>query len=215
MLSCVEHGRVDEIQKLFQRPVEGRAGTMAAGALRQEKNLIICTATLVTRAAIRGGLDRATAFSLSDAYIQRAELMQDYVGLVRLSARMVEDFTRRVADAQCGEGNSDLMRAAREYILLHLDKSITTQELSRAMGMNRTYLCRRFQEEIGMTVNHYVTAVKMDEARRLLDVTKKTSAEIAEVLGYSSQSYFQSVFKKAAGVTPGEYRRKSGRKDYP
>lgn len=183
MLSCVEHGRVDEIQKLFQRPVEGRAGTMAAGALRQEKNLIICAATLITRAAIRGGLDRATAFSLSDAYIQRAELMQDYVGLVRLSARMVEDFTRRVADAQCGEGNSDLMRAAREHILLHLDKSITTQELSRAMGMNRTYLCRRFQEEIGMTVNHYVTAVKMDEARRLLDVTKKTSAEIAEILG--------------------------------
>lgn len=211
MLSCVEHGRVDEIQKLFQRPAAGRAGTMAADALRQEKNLIICTATLVTRAAIRGGLDRATAFSLSDTYIQRAELIEDYVGLVRLSARMVEDFTRRVADARCGVGNSDLIRAARGYILLHLDRTITTEELSRAMGMNRTYLCKRFQEEAGMTVNHYVTAVKMDEARRLLEVTKKTPAEIAEVLGYSSQSYFQSVFKKAAGVTPGEYRRKSGR----
>lgn len=210
MLSCVEHGRVDEIQKLFQRPVEGRAGTMAADALRQEKNLIICTATLVTRAAIRGGLDRATAFSLSDTYIQRAELIEDYVGLVRLSARMVEDFTRRVADARCGAGSSDLIRAARGYILLHLDRTITTEELSRAMGMNRTYLCKRFQEEAGMTVNHYVTAVKMDEAKRLLDVTKKTSAEIAEVLGYSSQSYFQSVFKKVAGVTPGEYRKKRG-----
>lgn len=211
MLSCVEHGRVDKIQKLFQRPVEGRAGTMAADALRQEKNLIICAATLITRAAIRGGLNRATAFSLSDAYIQRAELMQDYGGLMRLNAQMVEDFTRRVADARCGMGNSPLIRAVREYILLHLDKSITTQELSRAVSMNRTYLCKRFQEEAGMTINHYVTAVKMDEARRLLEVTKKTSAEIAEILGYSSQSYFQSVFKKAAGVTPGEYRRKCGK----
>lgn len=211
MLSCVEHGRVDEIQKLFQRPVEGRAGTMAADALRQEKNLIICAATLITRAAIRGGLNRAAAFSLSDAYIQRAELMQDYGGLMRLNAQMVEDFTRRVADARCGVGNSPLIREVREYVLLHLDRSITTQELSRAIGLNRTYLCKRFQEEIGMTVNHYVTAVKMDEAKRLLEATKKTSAEIAEVLGYSSQSYFQSVFKKAAGATPGEYRRKSGR----
>lgn len=52
----------------------------------------------------------------------------------------------------------------------------------------------------------YVTAVKMDEAKRLLEVTKKTPAEIAEVLGYSSQSYFQSVFKKSTGKTPGEYR---------
>lgn len=210
MLSCVEHGRVDEIRRLFQRPVEGRAGTMAADALRQEKNLIICAATLITRAAIRGGLDRATAFSLSDAYIQRAELMGDYAGLMRLNAQMVEDFTRRVADARCGTGSSRLIRTVREYILLHLDGPVSTEELSRAVGLNRTYLCRRFQEEAGMTVNHYVTAVKMDEARRLLEVTKKTSAEIAEILGYSSQSYFQSVFKKTAGMTPGEYRRVRG-----
>lgn len=206
MLSCVEHGRVDEIQALFRRPIEGRAGTMAADAMRQEKNLMICTATLVTRAAIRGGLDRATAFSLSDTYIQKAELMKDYAGLLRINARMVEDFTRRVADARCGSGPSPLIRSAREYVLSHLDKPITTEDLSRALSMNRTYLCKRFQEEMGITVNHYVTAVKMDEAKRLLEVTKKTSAEIAEVLGYSSQSYFQSVFKKSTGKTPGEYR---------
>lgn len=206
MLSCVEHGRVDEIQALFRRPIEGRAGTLAADALRQEKNLMICAVTLVTRAAIRGGLDRATAFSLSDTYIQRAELMKDYAGLLRLNARMVEDFTRRVADVRCGTGASGLIRDARDYILTHLDKPITTEELSRATSMNRTYLCKRFQEEAGMTVNRYVTAVKMDEAKRLLEVTKKTSAEIAEVLGYSSQSYFQSVFKKSTGKTPGEYR---------
>lgn len=206
MLSCVEYGRVDEIRALFRRPIEGRAGILAADALRQEKNLMICAATLVTRAAIRGGLDRATAFTLSDTYIQKAELMQDYAGLLRLSAGMVEDFTRRVADARCGSGSSPLIRSAREYVLAHLDQPITTKDLSHALRMNRTYLCKRFQEETGMTVNHYVTAVKMDEARRLLEATKKTSAEIAEVLGYSSQSYFQSVFKKATGKTPGAYR---------
>lgn len=206
MLSCVEHGRVEEIRELFRRPIAGRAGTLAADALRQEKNLMICAATLVTRAAIRGGLDRATAFTLSDTYIQKAEMMKDYAGLQRLSAGMVEDFTCRVADVRCATGQSRLIRSAREYILTHLDEPITTEGLSRAMSMNRTYLCKRFQEEIGMTVNHYVTAVKIDEAKRLLEVTKKTSAEIAEVLGYSSQSYFQSVFKKSTGKTPGEYR---------
>lgn len=39
LLSNVEHGRADEIEKLFQRPAEGRAGSMADSALRQEKNL--------------------------------------------------------------------------------------------------------------------------------------------------------------------------------
>lgn len=73
--------------------------------------------------------------------------------------------------------------------------------------MNRTYLCKRFLEETGVTVNHFITAVKMDEAKRLLEITKKTSAEIAEILGYSTQSYFQNVFKKYTGKTPAAYRK--------
>lgn len=209
MLSCVEHGRVDEIKKLFQRPIAGRAGTLASDALRQEKNLFICTVTLVTRAAIRGGLSRSAAFSLSDSYIQKAELMNDYTGLLCLNARMAEDFTRRVEKVRCGAGASQFIRSAREYILLHLDQSITTTELSHAMNMNRTYLCKRFVEETGMTINHFITAVKMDEAKRLLEITKKTSAEIAGILGYSTQSYFQNVFKKHTGKTPVEYRKEN------
>ena len=86
LLSNVEHGRADEIEKLFQRPAEGRAGSMADSALRQEKNLIICTATLVSRAAIRGGLDAETAFSLSDDFIQKAELLDNLEALTRLNA---------------------------------------------------------------------------------------------------------------------------------
>ena len=43
MLACVEHGRVDEIQQLFQRPVEGRAGTLAADALRHGGRLAVIT----------------------------------------------------------------------------------------------------------------------------------------------------------------------------
>ena len=42
---------------------------------------------------------------------------------------------------------------------------------------------------------------------RLLAVTKKSAVEIAEYLGYSSQSYFVKVFKKIHGVTPGKFRK--------
>lgn len=77
MLSHVEYGRTEEIERMFHAPAAGRAGIMEENALRQQKNLIICTATLITRAAIRGGLARETAFALSDLYIQKAEIMQD------------------------------------------------------------------------------------------------------------------------------------------
>ena len=206
MLSHVEYGRVTEIQNLFHQPAGGRAGTMAADTLRQQKNLLICTATLVTRAAIRGGLDRKTAFELSDLYIQKTEMMTDIVDLARLNAQMVLDFTKRVAAEKSGIHNAPLVRKARNYILSHISETITTQALARELGMNRTYRCKLFTEETGLTINRYVTQVKMEEAKRLMTITKKSTAEIAEYLGYSSQSYFQRVFKNHTGLTPGVYR---------
>lgn len=57
-----------------------------------------------------------------------------------------------------------------------------------------------------MTVNAYATGLKIKEAQRLLLTTAKPLSEIAQYLGFSSQSYFQNVFKRCTGVTPGEYR---------
>lgn len=206
MLSHVEHGRTEEIERIFHAPAAGRAGIMAENALRQQKNLIICTATLVTRAAIRGGLDRETAFALSDLYIQKAEMMQDVLSLTRLNAQMVLDFTKRVEAEKCGVHQTKLLRKAREYVMAHIGEAITTDALAKTCGLNRTYLCRVFSEETGMTVGQYVTAIKMEEAKRLMDITPKAISEIADYLGYSSQSHFQRVFKKTLGMTPGEYR---------
>ena len=208
MLSCVEHGRTEDILKMFSAPTAGRAGEMASDALRQQKNLIICTATLVTRAAIRGGMNQEQAFALSDMYIQKAELMSDVLSLTRLNAQMVLDFTKRVEAEKAGIHHSKFVRQARDYILSHISEPITTDILSKELGMNRTYLCKLFAEETGLTINQYVTQVKMEEAKRLMDITKKSIAEISEYLGYSSQSYFQKVFKNRYGITPGEYRQK-------
>lgn len=208
MLSCVEHGRVRELEELFRQPVAGRAGIMAVDALRQQKNLLICTTTLISRAAIRGGLDWETALTLSDDYIQRAELLTGYVELTKLNTRMIFDFTRRVERAQCGTYGSDRVRVVRDYVLNNISRPITTEGLARVLGTNRTYLCKMFRVETGKTVQEYITNLKMDEARRLLDTTAKTVAEIGSYLGYSSQSHFQRIFKKAVGVTPRDYREK-------
>lgn len=207
LLSAVQYGRVEELQELFREPTAGQAGTMANNTLRQQKNLLICTATLVSRAAIKGGLDYEVAFALSDNYIQKAELLNHFEALTNLNTQMVLDFARRVAQQNGDENHSALVRKTRQYILKHIDQPIRTEELARKLGMNRTYLCTAFKEGCGMTVNRYIASVKMEEARRLLDVTDKSIAEIAYYLGFSSQGYFQNSFKKAFGMTPGAYRR--------
>ncbi len=207
LLSYIQHGRPDEMEKLFQMPATGRAGTMAQDTIRQQKNLLIVTATLSSRAAIRGGMDSEAAFALSDLYIQKAELLSSYEALSRLSMEMSMDYAKRVANLQCGDTNRKIIRDARQYILSHIHQRITTEQLAAALGKNRTYLCACLKEETGSTVNDYITQIKMEEAKRLLRFSQKTLREISEQLGYSTQSYFQNVFKKAVGITPLDYRK--------
>ena len=206
MLALVEHGRVGELEAFFRSPVAGRAGIMAADTLRQQKNLLICTATLVSRAAIRGGLGTETALALSDVYIKKAEMMTSPLDIARLNTQMVLDFTRRVEAEKCGVHNSRRIHKARTYILAHIGEPVTTGALAKELGLNRTYLCKMFAEETGETPGKYVTRVKMEEAMRLMDITAKSISEIAEYLGYSSQSHFQRVFRKFTGMTPGQYK---------
>lgn len=206
LLACVEHGSVEAIQQLIQAPPAGRAGALAADALRQQKNLFTCSTTLVTRSAIRGGVDHETAFMLSDLYIQKAELLTLPSAVTALMAKMVLDFTQRVAACKCGDDNHRIIRSARNYIMKHIDENITGEQLARALVTERTYLCRTFKAHAGIGVNHFITKTKLDEAKRLMASTNKSVAEISELLGFSSQSYFQNVFKRFEGITPKEYR---------
>lgn len=197
LLSDVEYGRIDSIRAMMQAPTQGRAGKIAHNALRQQKNLLVCTATLVSRAAIQGGMPTEEAFALSDLCIQKAELLNDYSALMRLQAQLVLDFTEKVERLRSVAGNGPLSREVRSYALRHISRRISTEELAERLGLNRTYLCKRFKEETGQSVADYITDLRLNEAKRLLATSKKPLGEIAESLGFSSQSHFQNVFKKS------------------
>lgn len=60
----------------------------------------------------------------------------------------------------------------------------------------------------------YIYAEKVKEAQYLLTYTDDSLARIASYLAFSSQHYFQNIFKKYAGVTPNEYRTKNKNATY-
>jgi AraC-like DNA-binding protein len=73
--------------------------------------------------------------------------------------------------------------------------------------MSDSYLCRHFREETGKTITEYINEVKVDECKQLLITTGMPLSQISEQLGFSSQNYFHTVFKKQTGMTPYEFRR--------
>lgn len=68
-------------------------------------------------------------------------------------------------------------------------------------------MMRRFKEELGIHIGAFITSCKLEEAKTLLTYSDKSLSEISNYLCFSSQSYFQNVFKKQYGITPMQHRK--------
>ena len=74
--------------------------------------------------------------------------------------------------------------------------------------LSRPYLSSKFRQETGQTLTDFILKEKTEEAKRLLRYSEKSLSAISAYLGFSSHGHFARVFKKYAGMTPGEYREK-------
>ena len=208
VMTIVRKGDTAALQEWLRSAPAVRGGIIAAEQLRQMKNTFIVSATLASRAAIRGGLGVDDAFGLSDAYIQKCELMNSPDQITNLQYHMVLEFTRRVERIRIGKQPSKLVTDVANYIQHHLSEPITAEDIAKALYLSRPYLSRKFIAEAGESLTDFILKEKISEAKRLLCYSDKALTAIGNYLGFSSQGHFSRVFKKYTGSTPGEYRTK-------
>lgn len=206
IMNIVSHGSVASLQKMMQNAPSIRPGVLSSDALRQAKNTFIVTTTLASRAAIRGGLDVNEAFSLSDAYIQKCDLLTTIDKITELQYHMILDYTERVEKIRLGKNPSKFVLDVCSYIQKHLTEPIDVEGMAKDLYFSRTYLATKFKAETGKTLTNFILSSKVEEAKRLLRYTDKSISNIAFYLGFSSQSHFSNVFSKYADRSPNEYR---------
>ncbi len=206
-LGLIENGDTEELQKLFENVPEFIAGSIGTDSLRQAKNIFIASVTLITRSAIKGGLDIETAYQLSDTYINKSEKMSNASEVMFLNRDAALDFAKRVQEAKLPGGMSDDIFKTLQYISNHVNKKLSVAEIADRLNMDRSTLSKRFKKELGFNISDFIMRRKLEEAKSLLMFTDKTVSEISEYLCFSSQSYFQNVFKKKYRVTPKEFRK--------
>lgn len=85
----------------------------------------------------------------------------------------------------------------------------TLAELAQDCGLSRSALADRFKYFIGDTPMNYLTHWRIQKAQDLLQNSRYSTAQIAEEVGYQSESAFSIAFKKITGKGPGLYRRES------
>ena len=209
LLDMVRRGDTLHLQEWMNQAPAVRPGKVANNLLRQLRNTFIISTTLVSRAAIRGGMDIEDAMLLSDSYIQKCEHLNSFEQITNLQYHMVMQYAKSVEELRYSRNQSDLIKSVSSYVRHHLSDSIKTDDIAEALYLSRSHLSTRFKKETGMNLTEYIHHLKISEAKHLLDHTDKSILIISNYLGYSSQSHFTRMFKKITGMSPIEYIRRN------
>ena len=100
---------------------------------------------------------------------------------------------------------------ARRYIDLHFKESLTLEQLADEVHMNKYYLSHAFKREYGVSPINYMISRRVEESKYLLAETDLPMSQIAQLLGFSSLSYFSQVFRRSQNISPMEYRKNTRR----
>jgi AraC family transcriptional regulator len=99
------------------------------------------------------------------------------------------------------------LRRVLDYIAQHLDEHITVAQLAGVACLSPSHFARMFKAAVGMAPHRYVSHQRLEIAMVLLAAGQRSLSDIALSCQFSSQASFNRAFRRATGVTPGEYRR--------
>lgn len=211
VLTLVQTGEPERIRNLNVNDSSTHIGITGPTALRQLKNNVIISTTLVTRAAIDGGLDYDSAYQLSDHFIIEAEKTGSPDVLYALLGQIPYTFAEKVHEAQTPNSSDEAVQAAIHFIQQNTNLPLTVSDVAEHVGFSRSYFSTYFKQQLGFGIAAFINRCKLEEGRRLLQYTNKSVSVISNYLCYSSQSHFQKAFKKQFGMTPMQYRKTPGK----
>ena len=97
--------------------------------------------------------------------------------------------------------------SVRRYIDLHFKEPLSLDQLAEEAHMNKYHLAHAFKKEYGISPINYMISKRVEKSKHLLAETDLSTSQIAQLLGFSSLSYFSQVFNRTQNISPKEYRK--------
>ncbi|MBR6890059.1 MAG: helix-turn-helix transcriptional regulator, partial [Clostridia bacterium] len=132
-----------------------------------------------------------------------ARTMQELEDVVFQILRQLQDQHDQTQDQLSAK-----LEAVTHYISAnYYDQNLSVQMLADRFGLSLPYLSREFKNSKGIGVLNYINQYRIDKAKEiLLHDEDATLADVAQRVGYSSSQTLIRIFKRYAGVTPGQFR---------
>lgn len=102
---------------------------------------------------------------------------------------------------------SDYISFAKKYVQEHYAENITIKDISEKLYIHEAYFSKLFNEETGVGFSLYINKVRVVKAKALIRYTTYQLKDISSMVGFSSHSYFNKVFKDQVGVSPLTFRK--------
>ena len=163
---------------------------------------------VISRAAVEAGANMEKLLGLNYKYICELSEINEEETLYKWMIKVFSSFMEEVSNSS-NKKNMAIVERAMKCMRTNYNKNLTLGKIAKAACVNTYYLSHLFKKELGMTVVDYLTKVRIEEAKRLLQNDRMSIIEIALEVGYEDQSYFSKVFKKSEHTTPMTYRKKN------
>lgn len=195
------------LKALRKITAQGEKAVLAKDPLRSAKNSMIGSIAFLARAAIQAGVSADHAFSLSDALTQQIEDMRSKNAVLAFEENILLQYVELVRQRLAQSYSVPVMRVIH-YIENRLDQKVLLEEAAAYAGVHAAYLSARFKKETGLSFSYYISMRKIQESSYFVRHTDYSVSQIAYLYGFSSQSYYITLFKKVMEMTPMEYRRR-------
>ncbi len=130
-------------------------------------------------------------------YIDKIE---DYfISVIKIALGLRDNLSRKK--------NLQTIEQAKQYIQKNYAmEDISLNSVASYVGISPNYLSSMFSQETGQTFIEYLTQIRMEQAKKLMQTTNMKSADISYEVGYNDPHYFSAMFKKTMGCTVREFR---------
>ena len=181
-------------------------GKLSEDTLQNIRYHFVVTTAMITRYCAHAGMEQEQAYSLSDFYILKMDKCRNIDQISRLHDTMCLDFCSRMNELKRRLILSKPIVLCMDYIYSHIHYRITIRELAEYLHLSESYLSKLFLKEMGLPLSAYITNLKIEKAKNLLQYSDYSIVEISNYFSFASQSHFIQVFKKNTGITPYRYR---------
>ena len=210
LMEAVRNGDIQQAEKWCHLvDTTGKSGTLSKNPLRQSQIMFVAFITMITRAALDGGVLEDLAYAMSDSYIQASESSKTVEYIEKLKNRALGDFVNAVKHRKSSPPYSRAVRKAINFMRSHMQERLTIEMLAEEAGLSKGRFQHLFKEETGQSPMTYFRFEKIETAKNMLSYSDYKIYEISMILGFSSESHFIKTFREHTGQTPSQYKRNS------